>query len=117
MGSELKDRVTYDKEYDQAVRNVSCMGWIIHKANKPVTDFDSLGFYVTAPDEHLKSKASFSSFVNKPSIDKKVKNRISRYVNEGVYNELQTWYNDFFIDFLERIDICCILGVHCNQDR
>lgn len=106
---KLDEERTYAPDYDQAARTVACMSWAIGQSGKLVTSFDSLGFYVTAPEDWLKTKETFSSYVNKASIKKKVEKRVNDYaIKEEIYKELMPWYNDTFIPTLEHIDIKCI---------
>ena len=109
MYSELRADVTNDPDYDQAARTVASMSWAIAQSGRSVSELTSLGFYVVAPQEQLETKKTFSSFVNKESIGKKVENRVNDYVDrEEIYEELLPWYDDTFVPTLEHIDIDCI---------
>jgi len=106
--AHLSKGVTNAPDYDQAARSVACIAWAIKQANRAVEDFESLGFYVISPHEQIRG-GIFSSQVNKSSIKEKVGSRISAYSGDDrKYAELQTWYKDFFIPTLERIEIHCI---------
>jgi hypothetical protein len=108
MSSSLSEGVTHAKYYDQAARTVACIAWTIAQSGRSVSDLESLGFYVVAPQEQI-TRGTFSSQIKKSSIREKVERRISDYSDEGKkYDELQTWYKDFFIPTLDHIDIGCV---------
>ncbi len=108
MEKPLSPGVTNEPDYDQAARTVACMAWTIYESNRPVDDLESLGFYVIAPEDRIR-KGIFEAEMRKSSIEEKVKNRKNRYRKDEVkYQELQKWFEDFFIPTLERIDIECI---------
>lgn len=109
MFSSLSKKVKYAEGYDQAARTVACMAWTIGQSDRSVSDFDSLGFYITAPHEQIFIRDEFSPYVKKSSIREKVEKRVNDYVDKGeIYEELRMWYNDSFIPTLEHIDIDCI---------
>lgn len=109
MSSRLSKKVTYAEDYDQVARTVAGMAWAIDQSDRSASDFDSLGFYITAPDEQIFIRDEFSPYVEKSSIREKVEKRVNDYVDRGeIYEELRMWYNDSFIPTLEHIDIDCI---------
>ncbi|MHA1907092.1 MAG: hypothetical protein ACW98Y_07345 [Candidatus Thorarchaeota archaeon] len=106
--SRLSKGITNAKYYDQAARTIACIAWEIGQSDRSVNDFESLGFYVIAPEERI-AQGIFSSQVKKTSIKEKVNRRFSAYVDDDKkFDELQTWYKDFFIPVLVHIDINCI---------
>lgn len=106
--SYLQEKVTNAKGYDQAARTVACMAWTIYESNRSVDDFESLGFYVIAPEERI-TKKTFTSKMEKTSIKERVNRRVRSYSkDEEKYKELQKWYEGFFIPTLDRIDRVCI---------
>ena len=108
MSSPLSPDITHAKGYDQAARTVACIAWAIGQSSRSVDDFESLGFYVIAPRKRI-AEGVFSKQVDKPSIREKVKHRISTYSDDDEkYDELETWYKDFFIPSLGHADIRCI---------
>ena len=108
MFAHFSPKVTNASYYDQAARNVACIAWAIGQADKPVADFESLGFYVVAPRVQIR-EGIFSSQISGSSIKKKVERRISAYSGDKrKYAELQTWYRDFFIPTLKHIEIDCV---------
>jgi len=108
MFSSLSKGITNAKYYDQAARTVACIAWAISQSGCSVNEFESLGFYVVAPQEQIE-RGIFSAQIKKSSIKEKVERRISGYSDEGKkYDELQTWHKDFFIPTLDHIDIGCI---------
>lgn len=108
MFAHLSPKVTNASYYDQAARNVACIAWAIGQADKPVEDFESLGFYVVAPRVQIR-EGIFSSQISESSIKKKVERRIDAYSGDKrKYAELQTWYRDFFIPTLKHMEIDCV---------
>jgi len=108
MFAGLSKGVTNAKDYDQAARTVACIAWIIKQSNRFVENLTSIGFYVVAPQEQI-AKGIFESKTKKSSIKEKVRLRVNSYVDDDKkYNELQKWYDDFFLPTLEQIDIRCI---------
>jgi hypothetical protein len=108
MFSSLSKGVTHATYYDQAARTVACIAWAIGQSGRSVSDLESLGFYVVAPEEKI-TRGAFSSQIKKSSMREKVVSRISGYSNEGKkYDALQMWYNDFFTPTLDHIDIGCV---------
>ena len=108
MFSRLSKGTTHAKYYDQASRILACIAWTIGQSGRSVSDLESLGFYVVAPQEQI-TRGTFSSQIKKSSMRETVESRISGYSDEGKkYDELQMWYNDFFTPTLEHIDVRCI---------
>jgi hypothetical protein len=108
MFSSLSKDITNADYYDQAARTVACIAWAIGQSGRLVSDFDSLGFYVVAPQEQI-TGGTFTLQIKKSSMREKVEHRISGYSGEGKkYDELQTWYKDFFIPTLDHIGISCL---------
>jgi hypothetical protein len=108
MFSRLSKGIKNARYYDQAARTVACIAWTISLSNVSVSNFDSLAFYVIAPEQQI-AAGVFSSQVDKSSIRKKIERRIDGYVDEhDKYEELQTWHEDIFIPTLNRIHVDCI---------
>jgi hypothetical protein len=97
--SGLSKGVKHAKYYDQAARNVACMAEILSRADRKSNTFSQLGFYVLAPKDQIKSR-TFSSHLDKKSINSKVNRRVSSY--EGEQDE---WFKNWFMPTLEVIDI------------
>jgi len=108
MFSPLSKGTKNAKNYDQAARTIACIAWTIGQSDNAVDDFESLGFYVIAPQEHIKDGV-FSSQTSKSSIKEKVRLRVNSYSDEcKIYDELQRWYEVFFNPVLGHIDIKCV---------
>lgn len=108
MFSHLSKGTTHAPYYDQAARNVGCIAWVISQSGRSVEDFESLGFYVLAPQEQIDAGV-FSEQVQKSSIREKVSRRVSAYSKDTEkYDELQTWMKTFFLPTLQQIDIRCL---------
>ncbi len=107
MFSRLSRGITKAKYYDQAARTMGCMAWTIFQSDRSGSDFESLGFYVVAPEEQI-SRGVFSAQVDKSSIRKKVERRVSAYEEDDHYGELETWFEAAFLPTLEQTDIRCV---------
>jgi hypothetical protein len=106
--SKLKKDTTNAKYYDQAARTIACIAWEIGQSDRSVNDFESLGFYVIAPERRI-ARGIFSSQLKRPSIRKKVNRRVSAYVDDKEKRRtLRAWHKNFFIPVLDHIDIDCI---------
>ena len=97
--SGLSKGVKNARYYDQAARSIACIAEVLRQANRKVDSFSSLGFYVLAPKDQIKSR-TFSSHLDKKSIKDKVRRRIKPYDRE-----LDEWFKDWFTPTLDVIDI------------
>jgi len=106
MFSPLSKGTSNAPYYDQAARIMACIAWIISQSHRSVDDFESLGFYVFAPEEQI-TKGVFKAQFDVSSIRKKVKLRIDDYSghDKKKNSDLQTWYRDFFTPALGHIDL------------
>jgi hypothetical protein len=107
MFSPLSRGITNARYYDQAARTMACMAWTISQSGRSVDEFDSLGFYVVAPEEQI-SRGVFSAQIDKSSIREKVGRRVSAYEEEDNYGELLAWFEAAFLPTLEQTDIRCV---------
>jgi hypothetical protein len=108
MFSPLSKGTTNIKYYDQATRIMACIAWVIDQSGKPVDDFESLGFYVFAPQVQIDT-GKFDKLVNKTSMHEKVHRRISEYSRfKQKRSDLQRWFDDSFIPTLDRIALDCV---------
>ena len=64
--------------YDQTARIVACMAATLERSQKSVSDFESIGFYVMAPDSQIK-QGVFGEQMTRKSIVEKVQRRIEQY--------------------------------------
>lgn len=99
LGSPLSSGVTNARGYDQAARNVACIANMLAVAKLDPASVQRLGFYVIAPKRQIESGV-FGELVTKPSIHRKVAERIVQY--EGARDG---WFRDAFEPLLEHIDI------------
>jgi len=108
MFAPLSRGTTNAPDYDQAARTVACIAWAIKQANRTVEDFESLGFYVIAPEKQI-NDGIFSSQISKSSIKEKVERRIIAYSDDyKKHDDLQIWYKDLFLPAIEHINIQCV---------
>ena len=93
MGSGLSEGVTNDPNYNQAARTVACMAEAIKFAKLKPVDFDSLAFYLIAPEDNKKIN---NVYLKKKNIEDRVKNRCTAN---------NTWFLNDFLPVLNRITI------------
>jgi hypothetical protein len=97
--SGLSKGVMHAKYFDQAARNVACIAEVLRRVDCKPNSFSQLGFYVLAPKDQITAR-TFTSHLDKQSINDKVKKRIKPYDRE-----LNEWFIDWFNPTLEVIDI------------
>ena len=97
--SGLSKGVKHARYYDQAARNVACIAEVLKRSGCKPNSFSQLAFYVLAPKDQITAR-TFTSHLDKQSINDKVKKRIKPYDRE-----LDEWFKDWFTPTLEVIDI------------
>ena len=91
--------------YDQAARTVACIASTLERSRKQVSDLESLGFYVIAPESQIK-QGIFAEQMTRESIEKKIQQRIAQY--DGEENVvMRRWFEDAFRGLVRRIDLRC----------
>jgi hypothetical protein len=91
--------------YDQAARNVACMAKVIELSGASIASFNSLGFYVIAPQSQIDKVPSFNDFMQKESIYQKVLARVESYRGRSDYAMKRTWFEAFFTPLLSKLNI------------
>ena len=91
-------------DYDQAARNVACMAWTLKMADRPITEYKSLGFYVFAPQQQI-DQGVFGEHVTGASIRRKIANRIAAFEPEWRTTRLEPWQTKWVHALLERIEM------------
>ena len=99
LGSALSSGVKNARNFDQAARNVACMANMLALAQVSAQSLDRLGFYVIAPRNQIDSGV-FGDLVSKPSIRKKVAERVAQY--NGARDD---WFAKAFEPFIENVDL------------
>ena len=102
MFSKLSAGTTHANYYDQAARNVACMAEIIRRANISLSEIETLGFFVLAPESRI-DEGIFKRYMNKQHIENIVKRRVDSY-NE----DKSGWFSYSFLPVLDKIDVKCI---------
>ena len=100
LNSKLSSGIKNAPGYDQAARNVACMGHIIATASCQLDHIKTIGFFVVAPSSQIE-KDVFSEQLAKPSIREKVACRVAAYDDE----ERNTWFAERFVPMLDLIRI------------
>ena len=101
--SKLSSGVANAKYFDQAARSVACLAELIRDSGSKAEGFDSLGFFVLAPDCQIKAGV-FAGEANKDSILEKVQRRVREYGDSG----MDSWLEEWFAPVLERVMVECI---------
>lgn len=99
LGSPLSAGTANSPGYDQAARNVACIAHLLDDGNIMPSTFDSLAFFVVAPEEKI-STGMFTQLLQKDSIENKVRRRVEQYGPK-----YQDWFNDKFLPVLHHIKI------------
>ncbi len=99
LGSRLSKGVKNSENYGQAARNVACIAHAIHVAGLRPNTLHSLGFYVVAPEQQIRSGV-FEDFVTKERISSQVKARVCQY--EGKHD---SWFKKSFLPTLASMEV------------
>jgi hypothetical protein len=102
--SGLSKGTTRAPGYDQAARTVACMASMASAANRSIDAFESLGFYVLAPNAQI-SAGVFTDLMTADSIRRKVMDRIARYDEEWRTVRLEPWSAEWLQPLIKRIDV------------
>ncbi len=103
MSSTLSANVTNANYYNQAARNVACMAEALRLASAPPSDFESVGFFVIAPEARI-DEGVFSEYMGKDSIREIVQRRVAEFEDA----EKDQWFEEWFLPTLATADIRCI---------
>jgi len=104
LGSPLQPGTQNAPDYDQAVRNVVCMAEILKRAERPVAEMDSLGFYVISPASKI---AEHKPLLEVESMEQKVAERIAGYPSPD-RERLEKWRKEWFDPLVQRAEIRCV---------
>lgn len=105
--SGLSKGINNFKNYDQAARTAACIAETLSLRQRPINDISKLGFYVVAPETHLKFEPTFQTFMQKDSIRIKVRRRIKAYSDPEDAEMKNKWFKTWFLPTLECIDLQC----------
>jgi hypothetical protein len=112
MFSNLSRGTKNAPAYDQAARNVACMACTIAHSNLRVSDLESVGFFVIAPNitKRRNRNTNLESCIRPDSIRSAVSQRIAGYEahNRPEAGELRKWERDYFLPLVDRL---------CTEDR
>lgn len=103
MNAKLSSGIKNALFYDQAARNIACIAETLFDANLKPENMDRIGFYVLAPEQKI-NEGIFDDVLEKESVDDKIQRRIAQYDPEN-QEELNEWYNSWFMPTLEHIII------------
>ena len=103
--SKLAGRTMRAAGYNQAARNVACIAKVIELSGASIDSFNSLGFYVIAPQSQLDKEPSFYEFIQKESLYQKVLARVESYKARSDYAEKRDWLETFFIPLLCKLNV------------
>ena len=103
MFSKLSAGVTNARYFNQAARNVACIAEVLNRASASPADFESIGFYVIAPESRI-DEGVFSEYMGKDSMREIVQRRVSEYEDA----EKDQWFEERFLPILAAADIRCM---------
>lgn len=103
LNSKLSSGIKNAPGYDQAARNVACMGHIIALAGCRPETAETLGFFVVAPASQIE-RGLFEQQLTKESIEQKVSQRVAAYEDA----ERKAWFDEWFAPMLERMQVATI---------
>lgn len=109
MFSNLSRGTRNAPDYDQAARNVACMAEAIMQAGVPVSNLDSVAFYVVAPEQQFRSQrgraTNLEELVDPLSIRKAVERRIIQYENldRPESQSLRVWQKEWLEPLIDRM--------------
>lgn len=108
MYSPLSEGTKNTPFYDQAARTVACMATTLERAQKSINDFESIGFYILAPEDQILQKV-FAKQMTQENIITKVSRRIKIYQKEDEeqFSKLQSWFKNSFDPLLRKMDLRC----------
>jgi len=106
--SGLSKGIKNFENYDQAARTAACIAETLSIRQRPINDISKLGFYVVAPEKHLKFEPTFQTFMQKDSIRIKVWRRIKAHSDPEDAEMKNKWFKTWFLPTLECIDLQCL---------
>lgn len=92
--------------FDQAARNVGCMGETLRRAGQPISLYKSLGFFVLAPERQIEAGV-FSSQMSKDGIRGRLVQRVQMYDSQCNRLELQKWLDEWALPLVDRMELAC----------
>ena len=95
-------------EFDQVARNVACMAEVVKRSGCSVEGFRSLGFYVLAPECQINSEVTFKKYIQKESVQQKVRQRVEAYRGRSDYEDKRKWFDQYFEPLIDKIDVSLI---------
>jgi len=94
--------------YNQAARNIACMAEVVKRSGCSIEGFQSLGFYVLAPECQINSETTFKEYTQKESVQQKVRQRVEAYKGRPDYENKRKWFDDYFAPLIDKIDVSLI---------
>ena len=106
--SKLSGGILKVPGFDQVARNVACMAEVVKRSGCSVEGFRSLGFYVLAPECQINSEVTFKKYIQKESVQQKVRQRVEAYKGRPDYEEKRKWFDQYFEPLIDKIDVSLI---------
>jgi hypothetical protein len=107
MFSNLSSGTKNAPMYNQAARNVACMANAIAKSGIPLSNLESVGFFIIAPQSAKRThrNTNLEGCLTPSSIRLAVTQRIAAYDNaqRKEVNELRQWEKDYFLPLVDRL--------------
>jgi hypothetical protein len=92
--------------FDQAARNVGCMAETLRRAERPMSLYKSLGFFVLAPEAQIKDEV-FSVQMDKDGIRGRLRQRVQMYDGQPTHIDLHKWLDEWAFPLVDRMELSC----------
>jgi len=106
MFSPLSSGTTHAPGFDQAARNVACMAETLRRAERPVSQYTSLGFFVFAPESQINS-GLFAEPLRRNGLRDRLLKRAAMYDGEPCRVEILRWLENWALPLVEQITLDC----------
>lgn len=107
LGSSLSAGTRNASQFDQAARNVACMAETLRRAERPLTAYRSLGFYVIAPEAQI-AAGVFGNLVSQVNIEKAIFQRIEMYSGQPEHQRHLQWYEMWALPLIKTMSLGCL---------
>jgi hypothetical protein len=105
--SKLRPGTKNALQYDQAARSVGCMAEVLKKAGRTLSEYQSLGFFVLAPEQQIKRRI-FERQMDRQHIYDAIVQRVSAYQTGPEQEKRRRWLDVWVRPLVKTIELDCI---------